>query len=201
MAQSEHTGMTLNLIGFNDTMRALKQTDQVAAKALRLRIRKAAEIIRDDARSKVSDALPRARNWRSLWPQKFPPWNNRKLTRGDKGWPAFDLGDMRRSIKVSFRRQRLNVTRPELVRTSLSVESRNAALAVYEFAKRSHRSKDFPYVNSIPFVNALGTSSGGRIMWAAFERSKDRVGAELKEAVRELESVTQTAIDKAKDVM
>lgn len=197
---ASQTRLSLDLIGFNDVMKALKQSDEVAYKTIRKQIRQVAEVIRDDARSKVTAALPKARNWRGQWPQKFPPWNKRKLTRGDKGWPAFDLGFMRDSIKVSFRRTRYDKRNPRIVRSSVSVESRSAALTIYEFARFSHASKQFPYVNSVPFLNAMGRSNGGRLMWKAYEENAGAVRNTMMDIAKELESVTQKAINAAKDV-
>lgn len=197
---ASETRLSLDLIGFNDVMKALRETDEVAYKAIRQRIREVGEIIRDDARSRVNGSLPKPRNWRSIWPQKFPPWNKRHLTRGDKGWPAFDLGFMRESIKVSFRRTRYDKRNPRLVRSSVSVTSRSAALTIYEFAKKSHASKGFPYVNSIPFVNALGTSSGGRVVWKAFENNKAEVRDKMLQIAQDIESITKKKLIHAKDV-
>lgn len=194
------TRLSLDLIGFNDTMKALQQSDKVAYDSIRKKIKEAAEIVRDDARAKVTTALPRARNWRGIWPQKFPPWNKRKLTRGDKGWPAFDLSFMRESIKVSFRRTPLDKRSPRVVRSSVSVMSRSAALTIYEFARFSHTSKQFPYVNSVPFLNAMGRSDGGRLMWKAYEENMGAVKGKMIEIAQEIESVTQRAINAAKDV-
>lgn len=196
---ASETRLSIDLVGFNDTMRALRQVDEVAYKAMRKSIRKIAEIVASDARSRVNSSLPHARNWRSIWPQKFPPWTGRKLTRGDRGWPAFNIEEMRSSIKVSFRRSRLDYKKPRAVRASVAVRSNSAALTIYEFGKRSHRSKNFPYVNSIPFVNAMGSKPGGRVMWPAFEDNKDTIRREILAAVKQIESVTQAGIDKAKD--
>ena len=196
---ADKTRLSLDLIGYNDVMRALKQSDEVAYKAIRKKIREVADIVAQDARGKVTTALPKARNWRGEWPQKFPPWNRRKLTRGDKGWPAFNVNDMRESIKVSFRRTRFDKRNPRLVRSSVSVESRSAALTIYEFARFSHASKQFPYVNSVPFLNAMGRATGGRVVWKAYEENIGVVRDKLMEIAKELESVTQRAIDNAKD--
>lgn len=198
MAKGEPLSMDMKLVGFNDTMRAVRKTEPELAKQARKAIGEAATIIKKDAQAHYSDGLPHARNWRSIWPQKFPPWNNRTLTRGDKGWPAFLPNEMRRAVKVSWRKSRQE--RGRLLRTSVAIRSASPAAAVLEFAKRSRGSKQFPYVNSLPFVNALGGYQGGRVLWAAFERNKEQVGKKIRTGVAQLESAIQKQIDAAKDV-
>lgn len=194
---SNDARLTLDLIGYNDTLKALRGVDAVAAKQLRGQMRQAAAVIVKDARGHVNADTPRVSGWRTIDATGRAPWTNRSLTRSGAGWPAWNVSDIRRTIKVSTRRSK--PVRGQVNRTTLSIRSKSAALTVYEFAKHSRKSQSFPYVNSVPFVNRLGSYHGGRILWAAFERNKGVVFASMKDAVRSMNRIVQGDVNAAKD--
>lgn len=70
---------------------------------------------------------------------------------------------------------------------------------IYEFAKKSHKSTKYPYVNSVPFINHLGSMKGGRIIWAAGERRKDQVRTEILDALAVANTKLQAAMDAVKE--
>jgi len=194
---SSDARLTMDLIGYNDTLKALRGVDAVAAKQLRVDMRTAASVIVRDARAHVTVDSPRVSGWRTVEATGKAPWTNRGLTRSGAGWPAWNVSDIRRTIKVSTRRSKPE--RGKVNRTTLSIRSKSAALTVYEFAKNSRRSKSFPYVNSVPFVNRLGSYHGGRILWSAFERNKSIVGDSIKTAVKSMNRIVQGDINAAND--
>lgn len=194
---SSDARLTMDLIGYNDTLKALRGVDAVLAKQLRADMRQAAMVIVKDARAHVTVDSPRVSGWRTVEAIGRAPWTNRGLTRGGWGWPAWDVNEMRKSIRVSTRRTKIR--RGQLNRTTLSVKSNSAALSVYEFAKNSRRSKSFPYVNSVPFLNRMGSYHGGRTLWAAFERNKDVVFDSIKTAVKSMNRIVQGDINAAND--
>lgn len=191
----------LRVIGLGDCMKAMRKASPTAAKEIAAQLRSAANIVVKDARGRVG-SMKHASGWRTVEASHRSPWQHRELSRGGKGWPAWQPSEIKRQIKVRSRRTKTrSVGRGEKFRTALAVVSNSPAGAILEFAKKSHASKDFPYVNSLPFVKALGDSSGGRLAWAAFDRNKREVQASVLKAVKMLEASTNAAVASAKDVM
>lgn len=188
----------INLTGLEETLRALSKYDPDARKQLIRGISTATRLIRDDARRSVP-SLPVPTGWRLQqgMPKGERSWQNRALTRGGKGWPPWEPGNIKRLIKSSIAKKR--VSRGSIISNRGVVVSASGEGVIYEFAKKSHRSTKYPWVNSVPFVNHLGSMSGGRIIWAAAERRRDEVQKIILDALNVANTKLQGALDSVKE--
>lgn len=188
----------INLTGLEETLKALGRYDPEARKQLLRAVSTASRLIRDDARRSVS-SLPVPTGWRSQqgMPKGEGSWKNRTLTRGGKGWPPFEPGNVKRLIKSYNARKR---TRKGSIITNRGiVVNASGEGVIYEFAKKSHQSRNYPWVNSVPFINHLGRMQGGRIIWAAAERRKDEAQTLILNGLAVANSKLQKAFDSVKE--
>lgn len=184
----------INLTGLEETLRVLKHYDPEARKQLMRGISTAARLIRDDARKSVPN-LPVPTGWRnqSGMPKGAGSWTNRTLTRGGKGWPPWQPNNVKRFIKSYSGRK---VTRRgSIISNRGIVVNASGEGVIYEFGKRSHKSARYPWVNSVPFVNHLGSMQGGRIIWAATERRKNEAQEIILDALSVANAKLQSALD------
>ena len=190
--------LRVSLTGLEETLSALKKYDPEARKQLYTAVASATRLIRDDARRSVAN-LPLPTGWRNQrgMPTGEGSWKNRALTRGGKGWPPFEPNNVKRLIKSYMGRKR--VSRGSIISNRGIVVNASGEGVIYEFAKKSHRSAKYPYVNSVPFVNHLGSMQGGRIIWAAGERNKERVKTEILDALAVANERLQSALDSVKE--
>lgn len=159
----------INVTGLEETLKALKQYDPAARKALYQAIAKSGRLIRNDARKRVP-SLHVARGWREQkdWPDRSGTWERRRLTRGNKGWPPWNPDNVKKFINSYMKASK--ASKGSIITSRGIVANSSAEGVIYEFAKYSNESKNYPWVNSIPFVNALGTMRGGRLIWSSAER-------------------------------
>lgn len=195
---AEQAELRVSLTGLEETLNALKKYDPEARKQLFGAVATATRLIRDDARRSVT-SLPVPSGWREQkgMPQGDGSWKNRSLTRGGKGWPPFEPNNVKRLIKSYMGRKR--VRKGSIITNRGIVVNASGEGVIYEFAKKSHTSRNYPWVNSVPFINHLGRMQGGRIIWAAGERNKERVRAEILDALAVANSKLQAAFDSVKE--
>lgn len=195
---AEPAQLKVSLTGMEETLKALKQYDPEARKQLAAAISKATRLIRDDARKSVP-SLSVPTGWRNQtgMPTGAGSWTNRSLTRGGKGWPPWQPNNIKRFIKSYAGRRR--AARGSIITTRGIVVNASGEGVIYEFAKHSHRSAKYPWVNSVPFVNHMGKVSGGRIIWAAGERRKEQVKTEILDALAVANGKLQTAMNHIKE--
>lgn len=194
---AEPAELRVSLTGLEETLKALKQYDPEARKQLQSAIAVATRLIRDDARKSVP-SLPVPTGWRnqSGMPTGAGSWENRTLTRGGKGWPPWQPNNVKRFIKSYAGRRR--VSRGSIITNRGIVVNASGEGVIYEFAKHSHRSAKYPWVNSVPFVNHLGRVQGGRIIWAAGERRKEEVKTQILDALSVANSKLQAQFNSVK---
>ena len=195
---AEPVRINVSLTGLESTLSALKKYDPEARKQLFSAVASATRLIRDDARKSVP-SLPVPTGWRNQqgMPTGKGSWQNRTLTRGGKGWPPFEPGNVKRLIKSYNARKR---TRKGSIITNRGiVVNASGEGVIYEFAKKSHQSRNYPWVNSVPFINHLGRMQGGRIIWAAGERRKDEVKTQILDALAVANTKLQAAFDSVKE--
>ena len=190
--------LRISLTGMEETLKALKQYDPDARKQLFTAIASATRLIRDVARRSVP-SLPVPTGWRNQrgMPKGEGSWQNRSLTRGGKGWPPFEAGNVKRLIKSYMGAKR--VAKGSIITNRGIVVNASGEGVIYEFAKKSHRSQKYPWINSVPFVNHLGSMKGGRIIWAAGERRKDEVKTQILDALALANAKLQTRFDAVKE--
>lgn len=195
---TERAELKVSLTGLESTLTALKKYDPEARKQLFNAIASATRLIRDDARRSVP-SLPVPTGWRNQqgMPKGDGAWQNRTLTRGGKGWPPFEASNVKRLIKSYMGKKR--VSKGSIITNRGIVVNASGEGVIYEFAKKSHRSANYPWVNSVPFVNHLGSMQGGRIIWAAGERRKEEVRTQILDALAVANSKLQTAFDSIKE--
>lgn len=195
---AEPAQLKVSLTGLEETLKALKQYDPEARKQLQSAIAKATRLIRDDARRSVPK-LPVPTGWRNQkgMPTGAGSWTNRTLTRGGKGWPPWQPNNVKRFIKSYAGRRK--VSRGSIITNRGIVVSASGEGVIYEFAKHSHTSKKYPWVNSTPFINHMGKVSGGRIIWAAGERRKEEVKTQILDALDVANGKLQTSLNSVKE--
>jgi hypothetical protein len=190
--------LRVSLTGLEETLKALKQYDPEARKELFNAVASATRLIRDDARRAVP-SLPIPTGWRnqSGMPNGDGSWQNRTLTRGGKGWPPFEANNVKRLIKSYMGARRAR--KGSILTTRGIVVNASGEGVIYEFAKTSHRSTKYPWVNSVPFINHLGSMKGGRVIWAAGERRKDEVRKQILDALAVANAKLQSRFDSVKE--
>lgn len=195
---AEPVRINVSLTGLESTLSALKKYDPEARKQLFSAVASATRLIRDDARKSVP-SLPVPTGWRNQqgMPTGKGSWQNRTLTRGGKGWPPFEQANIKRLIKSYMGRKR--VSKGSIITNRGIVVNASGEGVIYEFAKKSHKSTKYPYVNSVPFINHLGSMKGGRIIWAAGERRKDQVRTQILDALAVANTKLQAAMDAVKE--
>lgn len=195
---AEQAELRISLTGLEETLKALKQYDPEARKQLFQAVSSATRLIRDDARRSVT-SLPVPTGWRTQrgMPTGEGSWKNRTLTRGGKGWPPFDPNNVKRLIKSYMGRKR--VSKGSIITNRGIVVNASGEGVIYEFAKKSHQSRNYPWVNSVPFINHLGRMQGGRIIWAAGERRKEEVKTQILDALAVANGKLQKAFDSVKE--
>lgn len=191
---TEFGDLRLSLTGLEETLKALKQYDPEARKQLFSALTVATRLIRDDARRSVS-SLPVPSGWRNQrgFPQREGSWKNRELTRGGKGWPPWEVDYIKKKIKAWNRKR--PTSKGSIITSRATVGNVSSTGAMYEFAKKSHRSADYPWVNSTPFIDKLGSMTGGRILWAAAERQNNAVQTQIIDALHIANAKLQAAFD------
>ena len=190
--------LRVSLTGLEETLTALKKYDPEARKQLFQAVASATRLIRDDARKSVN-GLPVPTGWRHQqgMPTGDGSWQKRQLTRGGKGWPPFEPNNVKKLIKSYMGKRR--VAKGSIITTRGIVVNASGEGVIYEFAKRSHPSKRYPWVNSVPFINHLGSMQGGRIIWAAGERRKEEVRGQILDALDVANGKLQAAFDSVKE--
>ena len=192
---ADKTEVQIYLTGLEETLSALSKYDPEARKQLFNAVSSATRLIRDDARKSV-DTLPLPTGWRNQ--QGMPKGEGkRKLTRSGKGWPPFERSNVKKLIKSYMGRRR--ASRWSIITTRGIVVNASGEGVIYEFAKKSHPSKTYPWVNSVPFINHLGSMQGGRIIWAAGERRKEEVRGQILDALDVANGKLQAAFDSVKE--
>ena len=195
---AEDARINISLTGLEETLSALKKYDPEARKQLFQAVSAATRLIRDDARRSIPSAsIPTGWRLQRGMPQGEGSWKNRTLTRGGKGWPPWEPSNVKRLIKSYMGRRRQS--KGSIITSRGIVVNASGEGVIYEFAKKSHRSKQFPWVNSVPFINHLGSMQGGRLIWAAGERRKEEVRSEIMNALAVANSKLQTALDAVKE--
>ena len=183
----------IQLQGFEETLRALRKMNPDAAKALLSSMRQASGLVRQDARKSVN-SLSIPSGWRNQqgMPTKAGSWANRELTRNGRGWPPWQKSNIKSGIKAYMRRQK---NRGNVVQARGIVVSRSGEGVIYEFAQHSHKSVQYPWVNSEPFLRKLGQFQGGRIIWAAAERNRNKVQTLVMDALEKANQALQAGLE------
>lgn len=186
----------INLIGLEETLRALRQYDPDARKQLFNAISLSARMIRDDAR-KIVPTIGIVRGWREQrgMPQGDGAWKNRTLTRGGRGWPPWEVQNVKTGIKSYMSRRR--ASKGSVISSRGIVVNRSGEGVIAEFARYSNKSRNYPWVNSTPLLNNLGRFHGGRIIWAAAERNRQTVNDTILDALQIANKRLQDALDAA----
>jgi len=170
------------IVGYRDVVRALSRYDKDSKKIMVSSIRKALRPVVTDARANVPAPTP-MRGWRLI-----PPVHPQSTTRGGKGWPAWNTDEIKHGIRVSFRPSNVKSNR---TRTVVSIKQFSASGTIYEFAKHSQK--------HATFISHLGYSTGGRLIWKAFDKHRLTVEKEINTAIRSGNANLQSSIFAAKD--
>jgi len=165
----------------HDCVVTLKLIDPELVKAAQKTMKGAAELIVQDARSRIPD-VPTGTS-----PTGRPNWGSWGGT-SDKSWNA---GKVRRGVRSQFRAPRQN--RPGQ-RPIISVVQTSPAGAVYDMAGKTGR-----YIKDARIGNAfIGSLAGGasRTMWPAAESKMSETLAAMDAARVEMESEINSRLGK-----
>lgn len=190
--------LKVNVTGLEATLKALAKYNPAARKQLFEAIKSATKLIRDDARRHIGQAsIPTGWRQQTGMPQGDGSWKNRTLTRGGKGWPPWEPNNVKKLIKSYNGKKRQS--KGSIITNRGIVVNASGEGVIYEFAKRSHASRNYPWINSVPFVNHLGQFKGGRLIWASAERNKDKVRTQILDALAVANQRLQSELDSVKE--
>lgn len=164
-----------NIYGANATLKALRDLDPKAAKAITTALRKTAEPIRQQAQAMVPE-IPLT-NWYNYG------WQNGRLD-----WWS---GAVRRGIAVQVKGGR---QRGRIVSSLVAVVNRNAAGAVFELAGKVNSGNRLD-----KGLQASGHGPASRLIWKAFDDlgGAGKATAEIETIMKDVERQVQSALDRA----
>jgi hypothetical protein len=167
--------MKVNMYGANATLKALRDLDPEAAKAITKALRKTAEPIKERAQAMVPE-IPLT-NWYNYG------WQNGRLD----WWSAA----VKRGIAVQVKGGR---RRGRIVSSLVAVINRNAAGAVFELAGKVNSGNRLD-----KGLQASGHGSASRLIWKAFDEQggAGRATAEIETIMKDVERQVQAAINRA----
>lgn len=165
----------VNIYGANATLRALRDLDPEAAKAITKALRKTAEPIKKRGQSLVPE-IPLT-NWYNYG------WQNGRLD----WWSAA----VKRGIAVQVSPPR---SRGRVVSSLVAVINRNAAGAVFELAGKVNAGNRLD-----KGLQRSNHGAASRLIWKAFDDLKTESTAvkEVEQIMRDVERQAQAAIDRA----
>jgi len=167
--------MKVNMYGANATLKALRDLDPAAAKAITTALRKTAEPIKKRGQDLVPE-IPLT-NWYNYG------WQNGRLD----WWSAA----VRRGISVQVKGAR---ARGKVVSSLVAVINRNAAGAVYELAGKVNSGNRLD-----KGLQASGQGPASRLIWRAFDEQggAGKATAEIEAIMKDVERQVQLALDRA----
>ena len=165
----------MNIYGANATLKALRDLDPEAAKAITKSLRKTVEPVKKRGQELVPE-IPLT-NWYSYG------WQNGRLD----WWSAA----VKRGIAVQISAPR---SRGRVVSSLVAVINRNAAGAVFELAGKVNSGNRLD-----KGLQKTGHGPASRLIWRAFDELKieSKAAQQIEQIMRDVERQAQAAIDRA----
>ena len=181
MAETDFLIINATIVGYRDVLRALGRYDKSARQRVVSGLRSALKPVITDARERVPSPTPMT-GWR-LFPARNPQ------SRSGQGWPAWNTNELRAGIKVTFKPSKARGAYRS--RTVVAIRSTTAIGAIYEFARRSDKHRTF--------ISNLGATTGGRLVWRAFDKHRPEVDRAVRDAISTANANLQSAVLSAAD--
>jgi hypothetical protein len=169
------------LVGVKETLAALKKFDEDAVKGFNKVISAELRGARDQARSKVDKITSQnsdtpMQGWRTVEAK-----NPRKTTRGGRGWPAWNAGEIKTGI-VSTRAQ--GKVRADYTTSAGTLLNKSAAGAIFEVAGRRKAGGQFT-----ENLNWFGKAS--RLIWSVVDKQGPEIEKKIYDALKDAEDTLQ----------
>jgi hypothetical protein len=176
------------LTGIKETVDALKAFDKDAVKRFNKVINTELAGAQRDARNIIQDKPPMS-GWR-----KSDAAKPRKTTRGGKGWPGWDAGEIKSKITKTKAQGKV---RGDYTTSAGALLNKSAAGAIFEVAGRKTKA-GFGNSSADQFLRTLGNRFGkaSRVVWRVVDKDKARIEQNVNRALEEAKKVLQQHLNK-----
>lgn len=174
------------LTGIKETLDALKEFDKDAVKRFNKVINTELAGAERDAKGLIDEQPPMS-GWRKADAAKG-------RTRGGAGWPGWNSGEIRSKITKTKAQGK---TRGDFTTSAGALLNKSAAGSIFEVAGR----KTKPGTgggSSAQFLRTLGNRFGAasRVVWRVVDKDKDRIQANVKNALDDAKKELQTHLNR-----
>ena len=173
------------LTGIEETVRSLKQFDEKAVRQFNKLVNtelgkaeSAAHQLVDNIRSSTTQTP--MKNWRPIAATNGRTW-------GGKGWPAWNVSEVKAGIKKTRTQRRV---RGDYTTSAGALLNQSDAGRVFELSGRNKKSGIF-----IERLNWFGKAS--RLVWKVVDKERPRIEKEVSKALEDLKRQLQDHLDKA----
>lgn len=176
------------LTGIKETIASLKEFDKDAVKRFNKVINNELSGAQRDARNIIQDSPPM-----SGW-SKSDAVKPRKTTRGGKGWPGWDAGEIKSKITKTKAEGKV---RGDYTTSAGALLNKSAAGAIFEVAGRKTKA-GFGSGSADQFLRTLGNRFGkaSRVVWRVVDKDRARIEANVNAALEEAKVVLQRHLNK-----
>jgi hypothetical protein len=174
------------LKGIKETLDALKEFDKDAVKRFNKVINTELAGAQKDARNIISE--PPMSGWR-----KYDAINPRKTTRGGKGWPGWDAGEIKSKITKTKVQGKV---RGDYTTSAGSLLNKSAAGSIFEVAGRKTKA-GFGGGSSQQFLRTLGNRFGkaSRVVWRVVDKDRARIEENVNRALEQAKADLQKHLE------
>ncbi len=174
--------------GIKETSAALKKFDKDAARRLNKVINDELRLAENNAKDQIPTKPPMS-GWRQTAPEK-----PRAGVRGGQGWPAWDAGAIRQGIVKTRSEGRV---RADYTTSAGALLNKTASGVIFEIAGRKPGAGQGTGRQMIGVLNDKFRKAS-RGIWAAIDRDRPRIYANIKAAMDDAEKTLQANLDKKK---
>lgn len=186
MAEQE----TLILVGVQETIANLKAFDKDAVKRFNKVINSELGEAEREARGMVTEIgeTPMS-GWR-----KTDAARPRQSSRGGRGWPAWNAGEIQAGIRKTRAQGR---TRGNYTTSAGALINKSAAGAIFEVAGRKTKATE-ARTNSMQFIRTLGNRFGkaSRLIWRSVDKNKPEIERNVERALEEAKVTLQRHLNR-----
>lgn len=186
-------GFEVGIIGLEGTQRALKNMAPDLAKVLDTELKQAVAPVIADAKRLIPSDSPMS-GWRTTAAK-----NGR--SRGGAGWPAWDSSRAKGGI-VWRKGKPKGSNSPRIGRVAYSLQSKDAAAAIFEIAGRRSTGKQGMSHNPNAgrrFIDTLNQRHGtaSRALWESWDRHRSGTNRDIVAAINKAETDLTNRVDAA----
>jgi hypothetical protein len=174
------------LKGIKETLDALKEFDKDAVKRFNKVINTELAGAQKDARNIISE--PPMSGWR-----KYDAINPRKTTRGGKGWPGWDAGEIKSKITKTKAQGKV---RGDYTTSAGALLNKSAAGAIFETAGRKSKA-GFGGGSSAQFLRTIGNRFGkaSRVVWRVVDKDRAKIEENVNRALEQAKADLQKHLE------